>query len=184
MRSFKYLLVFFLCLPIARLQTPESALDFDPLSVTTELNTEVSETIPEVNLTNSSADDEEDDEGDYNDGDEDEEAEVRLRTFVRQYNVSQFLPDDFTELSEKMAHIDLYKQPYQHINDTIQFVKRLERYFHKLSTNKDIADTVLYLSSHISDSLYQARLSPQCMADMANVLQGIKDRSIWAMKCK
>ena len=118
------------------------------------------------------------------DEDEDEDAcDGTLSSFVRKFDPSPLLPDDYEEVSNTMHQMDLYNQ-IKHINDTLALGQRLMKYQDKLKDNKDIASAILYLSSILTDRVYAAKVSAECSADLLNVMNGMRNYELWAMKCR
>lgn len=116
------------------------------------------------------------------DQDESDGCDGRISSFVRSFDSTDFLPDDYEEISDSIHQKDLYRQIH-HINDTLALGQRLFDYGQKLKANKDIESTVLYLSSVFMDKIYAAQISAQCSADLLNVLTGIRNQELWALKC-
>ena len=123
------------------------------------------------------------DDDDDDTSEENESCDGRLSSFVRTFDTSSVLPDDYEQVSETMHNVDIYRQ-INHINDTIALVQRMIDYGTKLKSNKDIESTILYATSVMMDRIFAAQISPQCQADLMNVMNGIKDQQLWAYKCK
>ena len=72
----------------------------------------------------------------------------------------------------------------RHINDTLATLDRLYAYLEKVRQNKDLTDTMMYVSSVAMDKLYEAKISPGCTADLMAIGNGMKEGQRWAMTCK
>lgn len=42
----------------------------------------------------------------------------------------------------------------------------------------------MYISSVMMDKIYEAKVSPECSADLANIANGVRNGQLWAPKCK
>ena len=126
-------------------------------------------------------DDDEDEEGDEYDGEE-EECDTRISSIVRSFNTTPFLPDDYQEAYESVTKTDLVNKRYN-ITDMMSIVQRFLDFGTKMSKNKDLADTGMYLSSIMMDRMYEARVSAECTADLANIGSNLQKGELWPAKC-
>ena len=125
----------------------------------------------------------ENEDDDDDEDDEDFECDNRLSTFVRSFNTSQLLPDDYEELSDFMHQHGVYGHIH-HINGTLEVLDRMLRFLEKIKDNKDLTDTLMYISSVTMDKMYEAKMSTQCMADFAAIGNAFRDGNRWAFDCK
>lgn len=113
-----------------------------------------------------------------------------MSSFVRHFDYSPYLPDDFEEvyenvnLGDEMTEGNVYGQ-IDNINDTLHIINRLVKYGDKLKGNSDILNSAKYLLSILSDKLlYDARMSSECTADLIKVMQAARNGQLWAWKCE
>lgn len=133
---------------------------------------------PKASSTNETEDEDENGEGD-----DDDSCDSRLSTFVRSFDGAAYLPDDFEVLTEQLHTVG----PYGHVkslNGTLAILQRNAAFAEKLRANKDLSDTFMYVSSVLSDKLYDAKLSSQCAADLLAIGQAIRNTEEWAFRCK
>ncbi len=89
------------------------------------------------------------------------------------------------------AHLDravlssVLSAKFRHINDTLALINRAQAFSERLlAGSKDLKDTLLYISSLLSDRMVEAKLSAQCTADIANIGRALQERKLWAAKSK
>ena len=127
----------------------------------------------------------EDGDDEYEDDDEEDggcdSCDGKMSSFVRSFEGSAYLPDDIEEVTEFMHKNGAYGHS-KNINDTMAVMDRLNVYMEKLKKNKDMTDTIMYVSSVLSDRMYEAQVSSQCMADFMAVGTGIQNIQIWSLK--
>ncbi len=102
---------------------------------------------------------------------------------MRTFDGASFLPDDYEHLSEVFSK----QGPYRHhkrLEDMLETLNRLWKMAEKVQDNKDLKDTGLYVSSVLSDKLYEAEVSAQCTADLIAIGGGLQALQPWAFKCK
>ena len=134
------------------------------------------------NLIINENEDENEDEDDAEDDGEDDTCDTSLNSFVRRFNATPFLPDDYEQVYEQVSQMDLINRKYN-ITEMITILERSFDYIKKISKNKDIADTGMYLSSVMMDRLFEAKVSAECTADLANIGQGLRNLQLWSAKC-
>ena len=125
-------------------------------------------------------DDDDDEEGDDEDS---SSCDGRLSTFVRTFDGASFLPDDYEHLSEVFSKHGPYRH-HKRLEDMLETLNRLWKMAEKVQDNKDLKDTGLYVSSVLSDKLYEAEVSAQCTADLIAIGGGLQALQPWAFKCK
>ena len=129
-----------------------------------------------------------DDDDDYYD-ENDNDCDGRLSTFVRSFDGSSLLPDDYEILADRMHSLNyssndrLNYNQIHHINDTLAILERLGKIVEKLRSNKDLSDTVLYIGSVLMDKAYEAKVPAECLADLATIGNALRNMEPWAFKC-
>ena len=128
-------------------------------------------------------DDDDDDEDEDYEGDEETMCDYRISSFVRNFNSTPFLPDDYENVYDSVTKTNFIHRKYN-ITDMMTIVDRAINYVTKLGGNRDLADTGMYISSIIMDRIYEAKVSPECSADLANIGNGLRNYQLWPAKCK
>ena len=125
-------------------------------------------------------DDDDDDESD--DGSEEEGCDMRLSSVVRNIDGSPFLPDDYEAAYDSVTKTDWANKHYN-ITDMMAIIQSVIDHGVKVSKNKDLADTAMYVSSVMMDRLYDAKVSAECTADLANIGSSLRSGQLWPVKC-
>lgn len=107
----------------------------------------------------------------------------RIGSFVRHFNSTPFLPEDYEQVKESMSNTDIFDQVH-HINDSVQILERLAGYVNQIRFNSDILDSINYLSSIISEKILDIDLSTECVTDIFYVIKAIRQKHLWAYYCE
>jgi hypothetical protein len=109
-----------------------------------------------------------------------EENICSIDQFVNGFNVTSLLPDHYKPVinDEELSGI------VPHINQTIERIERIVKWTQKLYNNNEIVRAIKLIGSRISDTLYELDLPPECFASIVQVMNGIRNRKLWAIKCE
>jgi hypothetical protein len=118
---------------------------------------------------------------DYSDEDSNSEENIcSIDQFVSDFNVTSLLPDDYKPVINDCE----FRGVVPHINQTIERIDRLVKWAQKSYNNNEIVRAMKLIVSRISETLYESDLSPDCLASILQVIDGIRNGKLWAIKCE
>ncbi len=93
--------------------------------------------------------------------------------FINNINFSNFLPDDYENISRNVLHI----------NQTYEKFKRLEKWVQKISRNENLRKVFNFMRSRAYEMVYEIDLQPECLSALLRVVTAMQEKKLWALKC-
>jgi len=165
-------------------ETDGSKEDSKPKSITSENDEDEADgksSVDETKKSKDEDDDEDDDDDENSDEDEGQSCDGKFSSFVRTIKLSDYLPDDFWDVSDYLNH-NSARGHVRNINHTLVHLNQHAKWLNKVFSNKDLQDAAAYIGSVMMEFLMEVDITPDCMADLATMGQAVRNFEMWALK--